>query len=150
MLVRKAEEHMAVVHMVVHLEVRMLVVDMLVYMVQHEARKVEDMLVCIVPTVEHKVADKTVLHHEKDMMVEIPVCLAQIVEHKVEDMLVGKAHYRSARLNYKLVRRVHNYHSSDWRNIPSRGVPKHSIKATRLTFPVVFSLKTPCVKVLFC
>jgi hypothetical protein len=77
-------------------------------------------------------------------MVDIQLC-------KVPDKRVCRAAGIQACKAHKLARKgCSNRHHNDWKNILSKEVPKHPKEATRLIFPVVFSLKTPCVKVLFC
>lgn len=147
-----------VAHMLVCMAERK-VEDMLVCMA---ARKVEDK-VCMVAHIEedsmvvHLGEDSMVVHIEEDSMVaDIPFGHTWVGCSMVEDNFVCKALDIQSRtfadirvgMVRKLVGKARNNHCYNGYSL-SKEVLKHPKKATRLRFPVVFSLKTPCLRSCF-
>jgi hypothetical protein len=109
----------------------MLLVGMAVGMgMELEPHKVVDMELDMVEDMRVGMA----LRMELDMVEDIRFCKVLDKQAcRAEDILACKAH--------KWARKAgNNHHHSDWNSL-SKEVPKHPKKATRLGFPVVFSLK---------
>jgi hypothetical protein len=102
-----------------------------------EVRMVVEVQVCKVEGKGAGMVDERALKMMEDMAVVVEdslVCkVLQIQACMVKDVLVCKAR--------KLEGMVHNNrHHNGWNSLSTR-VPRHPKKATRLIFPVVFSLK---------